>query len=101
MKIAVIDPSGKLYILSQTYKNTGTWMSNWQNNFNALEIKYLRSTMINHMDPFDPEALRSHTAKYAVSSQMNPEVLHTPQLFQEISHMSSSKRGKIPFADLN
>lgn len=94
-KICVVAPEGKDKLFYLCNLNRGKWMAKWNQNFNELNIKYLRSTMVQHPDPFDLESLRGFTAQFATNSQQNPQVLCTPQLFQDVSHSSSSKRGNI------
>lgn len=48
------------------------WCGAWRRNFSALRIDYLRSTILAHPCPEDPQSLRAFAARHSRSGEVRP-----------------------------
>ena len=47
----------------------GCWMKEWDDNFDALEIKFLRSSVYVHPDPYEQRSLSTYADIYKLESE--------------------------------
>jgi hypothetical protein len=63
-----IETAKKRILVIDSY---GKWMGRWDRNFEAYDIQYLRSPLFFHMDPSDPNALKSFAHRNNKSHELH------------------------------